>query len=152
MANQPEPIQTEDLVPQFEERFEEALARGTSRGRAALVAFLDVGTTELADWSPTEDGDDLLQCEIDSDETRVFVGLMRNMGNHDDSGDWVSTTNFNLQMAFARPEDNPAEYAWVQLGGEGIETPAKLLDWLSSHPTVGPVIDSPPSDMDVYMD
>jgi hypothetical protein len=151
MAIQPEPIQTEDLVPRFEERFEEELARGTSRGRAALVAFLDVGTTELADWSPTEDGDDLLQVEIDSDETRVFVGLMRNMA-HRTRGGGVNYTNFNLQMAFARPKDNPAEYAWVQLGGEGLETPAKLLDWLSSHPTVGPVIDSTPPEMDVYMD
>jgi hypothetical protein len=151
MANQPEPIQTEDLVPRFEERFEEALSRGTSRGRAALVAFLDVGTTELADWSPTEDGDDLLQVEVDSDETRVVVGLMRNMAHRSPSDD-VNYTNFNLQMAFARPKDNPAEYAWVQLGGNGTETPAKLLNWLSSHPTVSPVLDSTPSDMEAYMD
>jgi hypothetical protein len=126
MANQPEPIQTEDLVPRFEERLQEELARGTSRGRAALVAFLDVGTTELADWSPIEDGDDLVQCEIDSDETRVTVGLMRNMAHRGPSDD-VNYANFNLQMAFARPQDNPAEYAWVQLGGEGIETPPKML-------------------------
>jgi hypothetical protein len=86
MATQPEPIQTEDLVPRFEARFEEELVRGTSRGRAALVAFLDVGTTELADWSPTEEGDDLLQCEIDSDETRVIVGLMRNMAHRTRGG------------------------------------------------------------------
>jgi hypothetical protein len=73
MANQPEPIHTEDPVSRFEERLEEELARGTSRGRAALVAFLDVGTTELADWSPIEDGDDLLQCEIDSTALELDV-------------------------------------------------------------------------------
>lgn len=151
MADQPQPIRTEDLVPRFEQRVEEELALGTSRGWAALVAFLDAGTTELADWSPTEDGDDLLQVEIDSDETRVFVGLMRNMA-HRTRGGGVNYTNFNLQMEFVRPKDNPAEYAGIELGGEGTETPAKLLDWLSTHPTAGPVVDFTPSGMDVYMD
>jgi hypothetical protein len=151
VADEPEPIQTEDLVPRFEERFEEALARGTSRGRAALAAFLDVATTELADWSPTEDGDDLLQCEIASDETRVIVGLMRNMA-HRTRGGGVDYTVLNLQMTFARPQDNPAEYGRSELGDDGTETPAKLLQWLSSHPSVSPVLDSTPLEVEAYMD
>jgi hypothetical protein len=151
MTDQPEPIQAEDLVPRFEERFEEELARGTSRGRAALLAFVDVAMTELADWSPTKDGDDVLQVEIDSDETRVIVGLMRNMA-HRTSGGGVDYTNFNLQMTFARPKDNPAKYARGELGDDGIETPARLLEWLSSDPSVSPVLDSTPPEVDVYMD
>jgi hypothetical protein len=73
----------EDLPGRFEQRLEDEIARGTARGRAAIVAFLDVATTELADWSPHAEGDDLLQCEIDASATEVVVGLIRSMAHHD---------------------------------------------------------------------
>src|SRR5262249_24537686 len=130
MANQPEQIQTEDLVPRFEERFEEELARGTSRGRAALVAFVDVAAADFGDRSFAAPND-VLQCEIDSDEQQVVVGLIRSMARSVGS---ASLTNLNLQVSFQRPPEEPAEYSVIELGDEGAETPAKLLEWVSSHP------------------
>ena len=148
MADQPEHIQTEDLTQRFEERFEEELARGTSRGRAALVAFLEVATADFGDRSFTAP-DDVLQCEIDSDEQQVVVGLIRSMARSVGS---ASLTYFNLQMSFQRPPENPAEYAVIELGDEGAETLATMLELVSSHPSVAPVLDSTLPDTDVYLD
>jgi len=148
MADKPDHIQTEDWTRRFEERFEEALARGTSRGRAALVAFLEVAATDFDDRSFAAPND-VLQCEIDSSEREVVVGMIRSRKRSVES---ESYTYFNLQMGFERPPRNPVEYAVIELGDNGAETPATMLTFVSSHPSVGPVLDSTPPDMNVYWD
>jgi hypothetical protein len=76
---------------------------------------------------------------------------MRNMA-HRTRGGGVDYTVLNLQMTFTRPKDNPAQYGRSELGDDGTETPAKLLEWLSSHPSVSPVLDSTPLEVEAYMD
>jgi hypothetical protein len=75
------------------------------------------------------------------------------MSHYYADGDWRSDTHFNLQMAFERPAESVDSYAAISVGEEpGTETPEKFLEWLSVQPTVGPVIDSIPEEIDAYLD
>jgi hypothetical protein len=155
MAEQPQRVRIADLPDQFEERFAGELARGgVAAGRAAVVAFLDAAGTELADWSPATEDAGILQCEIDSNEEKVFLGLIRTMSHYyETDGDWRSDTHFNLQTAFERAAECVDAYAAIYVGEEpGTETPENFLQWLSDHPTVGPVLDSIPLEMEAYLD
>jgi hypothetical protein len=153
MAAEPERIRIEELPRRFEQCLAVELGRGTATGRAAVIAFLDAASTELADWSPTVEGDGLLRCEIDSNAERIVLGLIRSMAIRDSDGEWRIYTLFNLQMAFARPAESTDSYAAINVGDEeGTETPEKFLEWLSGHPSVGPVLDSTPLEMEAYLD
>ena len=74
------------------------------------------------------------------------------MPHYDSDGDLRFYKHFNLQMAFTRSVDRVDSYAWVRVGEQGVETPERFLAWLSVHPSVGPVLDSTPREMDAYLD
>jgi hypothetical protein len=112
------------------------------------VAFVAVAAADFGNWVPSA-SNEVLQCEIDSDERQVVVGLLRSRKRSVES---ESYTFFNLQMAFERPRDNPVQHATIELGDEGAETPVRMLEFVSGHPSVGPVLDSVQPDTDVYLD
>ena len=153
MTDQPERIRIQELPRHFEQRLADELARGTAGGRAVVVAFLDAASAELADWSPTAEGDALLQCEIDSDSEKIVLGLIRSMSQRDSDGEWRFDTLFTLQAVFARSAESVDSYAAIYVGEEpGTETPEQFLEWLSRHPSIGPVLDSTPHDVEAYLD
>src|SRR4051812_315088 len=111
---------------------------------SVIVAFLNAASAELADWSPEKDGAGILQCEIDSNEERSCRPDSHHVALRGWRS-WRSDTHFNLQMAFERRAESVDSYAAIYVGEElGTETSERFLEWLSVHPTVGPVLDSVP--------
>jgi hypothetical protein len=93
------------------------------------------------------------RCEVDADAEQVFVGLIRTMSHYDEDGEWRGDTHFNLQTAFDRPAETVDSYSAIYVGEEpGTQTTDAFLTWLSAHPTAGPVLDSPPRELEVYLD
>ena len=154
MSDQPRRIQIRDLPGDYERRVGVEGAGGeVPSGRAAIVAFLDAAGAQLEDWSPANENAGILQCEIDANAEQIFVGLIRTMSHYDEDGQWRGDTHFNLQTAFIRPAEAAGSYSAIYVGEEpGTQTTDAFLAWLSAHPTAGPVLDTPPLELDVYLD
>jgi hypothetical protein len=154
MADRPHRIRISDLPADYDRRVaDEGADADAPSGRAVIIAFLDAASAQLEDWSPAKENARILQCEIDANAQQVFVGLIRTMSHYDEDGEWRGDTHFNLQMAFARPAEAVDSYSAIYVGEEpGTQTTDAFLAWLSAHPTAGPVLDSLPRELEVYLD